>query len=169
MIQLHFHPYSCIAYQHISGIPAAEVLLHGQQDLRDDQGCSADRDFVCVPALLHSPLVAHDANPHGAGKCEKQVGEEPTLPIFHGRYIADMLLVHVLDSNLTTRVFSVGMEHDNMMFFFFWIRSLGETPHSDLRILLSRLHVHCESVLFLCEALHRLLFELHPLSRAHHP
>jgi hypothetical protein len=31
-----------------------------------------------------------------------------------------MLLVHVLDSNLTTRVFSVGMEHFNMIFFFFF-------------------------------------------------
>lgn len=77
VIQLDFHPIVCVA----KGFPAAEVLLHGQQDLRDDQGCSADRDSVCVSALLHSPLVAHYANSHRAGKCEEQVGQEPTLPM----------------------------------------------------------------------------------------
>ena len=85
MAKLHFHSDFFFLFWYftsqISGIPgiSCQVLLHGQQDLRDDQGCSFDRDSVCVLALLHSPIVAHDANPHGAGKCEKQVGQEPTL------------------------------------------------------------------------------------------
>ena len=46
--------------------------------------------------------MAHDANPHGAGKCEKQVGEEPTLP---KKLMAEMVLE------------GLGFEFDNQSFF----------------------------------------------------
>ena len=111
--------------------------------------------------------MAHDANPHGAGKCEKQVGEEPTLP---KKLMAEMVLEGLGFEFDNQSFFSRDGTWWNMMFFFVFLRSDPLVfPHRDLRILLSRLHIHCESVLFLCEALHRLLFELHPLSRAHHP
>lgn len=98
----------------------------------------------------------------------KNKSDKNRLFQWHGRYGFGSCLGFEFDNQ---SFFSKDGTWWNHVFFCFFWDPIPWCFHTEIyiRILLSRLHIHCESVLFLCEALHRLLFELHPLSRAHHP